>query len=65
MTTYRMFSIEDGHRSCVRIFKLNQLVGVKAFMYKYCRESGNGSIVELIKYQDGQLVELVARLKKR
>lgn len=66
MELYRMFATEYNHRSCVRIFKREQLLdhSVIAFMRKYCAESYKGTVVELIQYKNGKPIKRVFRAEK-
>lgn len=65
MTVYRMFATEDNHRSCVRIFKPEQVATVKPLLRKYCAESAAGTLVELIQYTNGKPVKCVYKVQKK
>lgn len=64
MTVYRMFATEYNRRTCVRIFKPEQLSTVKPFLRKYCAESEHNTLVELIKYSNGKTEKCVYWCRK-
>lgn len=65
MELYRMFATEYNHRSCVRVFKREQLDrSVIEFMRKYCAESYKGTVVELIQYKSGKPMKRVLCVEK-